>query len=295
MTNTQDRTDAAIGDQTEATIETGTEDLLGRRVGHVAILSFNRPERRNALSSGVYVGFENALPAIAEDPDIRVLMVTGTGGAFSAGGDVKAMNERNQAGGQGGEARTPASTEAKVADLRSRQRLVSLGLRLLPQPVVAALPGAAAGAGLSIALAADLRIAAERAVLVTAFSGVGGSGDFGGSWFLTHLVGSAKAKELYFMSPKLSAAEAADLGLVNQVLPDEGFDAAALEYCRRLAERPPIALRYMKENINRAQGVGLAEALDAEAPAMVRTMSSADHREAAAAFVEKREAIFRGV
>ncbi|MGB5757464.1 MAG: enoyl-CoA hydratase-related protein, partial [Acidimicrobiales bacterium] len=150
-------------------------------------------------------------------------------------------------------------------------------------------------AGLSIALAADLRIAAERAVLVTAFSGVGGSGDFGGSWFLTHLVGSAKAKELYFLSPKLSAAEAAGLGLVNQVLPDDGFDAAALEYCHRLAERPPIALRYMKENINRAQSVGLAEALDAEAPAMVRTMSSADHREAAAAFVEKREAVFRGI
>ncbi len=205
-------------------------------------MTFNRPERRNALSGGVYVGFENALPAIANDPDIRVLMLTGAGGAFCAGGDVKAMNERNRAAGSddgagrvaGG---TGTSTEAKVADLRARQRQVSLALRQLPQPVVAALPGAAAGAGLSIALAADLRIAAERAVLVTAFSGVGGSGDFGGSWFLTHLVGSAKAKELYFLSPKLSAAEAAGLGLVNQVLPDDGFDAAALEYCHRLAER----------------------------------------------------------
>ncbi len=280
---------------TEAAIETGTEDLLGHRIGHVAVLTFNRPERRNALSAGVYTGFRNALPTIAKDPDIRVLMITGAGGAFCAGGDVKAMNENNKASGQESGGGTQASIEAKVDDLRARQREVSLALRKLPQPVVAALPGAAAGAGFSIAMAADLRIAAERAVLVTAFSGVGGSGDFGGSWFLTQLVGSAKAKELYFLSPRMTAAEAADLGLVNQVLPDDGFDQAAMDYCNTLAGRAPIALKYMKENINRAQAVGLADALDAEAAAMVRTMSSADHREAAAAFVEKRDAIFRGI
>lgn len=283
---------------TETPIETGTEDLIGYRVGHVAVLAFNRPERRNALSSGVYTGFETALPAIAEDRDIRVLMVTGNGGAFCAGGDVKAMNENNQAAsssaGAGKATATAASIEAKVADLRARQRSVSLALRQLPQPVVAALPGAAAGAGLSIALAADLRIAAERAVLVTAFSGVGGSGDFGGSWFLTHLVGAAKAKELYFMSPRMTAAEAMELGMVNRVMADEGFEEAALEFCHELAGRAPIAVKYMKENINRAQLVGLADALDAEAAAMVRTMSTADHREAAAAFVEKRQALFSG-
>jgi 2-(1,2-epoxy-1,2-dihydrophenyl)acetyl-CoA isomerase len=143
-------------------------------------------------------------------------------------------------------------------------------------------------------MAADLRIAAERAIMVTAFSGVGGSGDFGGSWFLTRLLGSAKAKELYFLSPRLSSAESKELGLINTVLPDDGFDEAALDYCMTLANRAPIALRYMKENINRAETVGLAEALDAEAPAMVRSMATEDHREAAAAFVEKRDAIFRG-
>jgi 2-(1,2-epoxy-1,2-dihydrophenyl)acetyl-CoA isomerase len=97
------------------------------------------------------------------------------------------------------------------------------------------------------------------------------------------------------MSPRMTAAEAGELGLVNQVLPDEGFDEAALAFCAALAARPPIALRYMKENINRADSVGLAEALDAEAAAMVKTMSSQDHREAAAAFVEKRDAVFRGI
>lgn len=278
------------GSDTPKPIETGTDDLLGHRVDHVAVLTFNRPERRNALSSGVYTGFENALPRIAADPDIRVVMLTGAGGAFCAGGDVKAMNERNNAAASRGS----DSIEDKVADLRRRQRQVSLALRQLPQPVVAALPGAAAGAGLSIALAADLRVAAERAVLVTAFSGVGGSGDFGGSWFLTQLVGSAKARELYYLSPRLSAADSLALGLVNRVLPDDGFAEAAMAFCREIAARPPIALRYMKENINRAEIADLPTALDGEAPAMVRSMSTDDHREAAAAFVEKRDAVFRG-
>ncbi|MEL6983076.1 MAG: enoyl-CoA hydratase-related protein [Actinomycetota bacterium] len=270
-------------------IETGTEDLLGHRVGHVAVLTFNRPERRNALSAGIYAGFERALPTIANDPDIRVVLLTGAGSAFCSGGDVKAMNERNSAspGSQ-------PSVEAKIADLRRRQRQVSLTLRQLPQPVVAALPGAAAGAGFSIALAADLRVAAERAVLVTAFSGVGGSGDFGGSWFLTQLVGSAKARELYYLSPRLTAAEAMELGLVNRVMADDGFAEEAMAFCQTLAGRAPIALRYMKENINRAEIADLPTALDAEAPAMVRSMSTEDHKEAAAAFVEKRNAVFHG-
>lgn len=277
---------------TSRPLETGTDDLVGRIEDHVAVLAFNRPERRNALSEGVYNGFERALPTLANDPEVRVLMVTGNGGAFCAGGDVKRMNEANTAGPKANA--SPASIEDKVSDLRRRQRLVSLALQNFPAPVVAALPGAAAGAGFSIALAADLRIAAERAVMVTAFSGVGGSGDFGGSWFLTQLVGSAKAKELYFRSPRLSARDAESLGLINEVFPDENFDQVAVDYCQALAARAPIALRYMKENINRATGVDLATALDAEAPAMVRTMSTADHREAAAAFVEKRSALFTG-
>jgi 2-(1,2-epoxy-1,2-dihydrophenyl)acetyl-CoA isomerase len=277
-------------DMTE--IETGTDDLLGRIEGHVAVLSFNRPQRRNALSDAMYDGFGRALPVIERDPSVRVLLVTGEGGAFCAGGDVKGMHERNAASGAG--AGGSQSLEDRVAWLRSRQALVSLALRRLPKPVVAALPGAAAGAGLSMALAADLRVAAERAVLVTAFANVGASGDFGTSWFLPRLVGEARAKELMFLSPRLTAAEAADLGLVNRVLDDEGFAQAALAFCHDLAARAPIALRYMKENVNRALEATLHEALDAEATAMVRTMGTADHREAAAAFVEKRSPEFSG-
>lgn len=273
------------------TIDTGSDDLIGRIEGHVAVLSFNRPDRRNALSEGVYAGFERALPQIAANPDVRVLMVTGEGGAFCAGGDVKGMNERNKSASR---ADAGASVEDRVEGLRSRQNLVSLAMRKLPQPVVAALPGAAAGAGLSIALAADVRIAAERAIVMTAFANVGASGDFGTSWFLPRLIGEARAKHLMFTTPRLSAREAEQLGIINVVLPDENFASAALEWCHDLAGRAPIALRYMKENINRSMDVSLQAALDAEAVAMVRTMATADHREAAAAFVEKRAPRFSG-
>jgi 2-(1,2-epoxy-1,2-dihydrophenyl)acetyl-CoA isomerase len=217
-------------------------------------------------------------------------MLTGEGGAFCAGGDVKQMNATHVGGGSVG----GSSIEDRVHGIRQRQNSVSAALRKLPQPVVAALPGAAAGAGLSIALAADLRIAAERAVLVTAFSNIGASGDFGSSWFLPRLVGEAKAKELMFMSPRLSAEEAYEMGLLNAVLPDDNFAKGALMWCQELAARAPIALRYMKENINRAGDVQLQAALDAEGTAMIRTMSTADHREAAAAFVEKRAPRFTG-
>jgi 2-(1,2-epoxy-1,2-dihydrophenyl)acetyl-CoA isomerase len=273
-------------------IDTGTDDLLAEVDGHLGIITFNRPDRRNALSDPMYGGFDRAIPALAADPEVRVLVITGAGGAFCAGGDVKGMNESHRTGtpraGRGG------SLEDQVANLRRSQRAVSLAMHEFPKPVVAVLPGAAAGAGLSIALAADIRLAAERAVLVTAFANVGASGDFGGSWFLTQLVGTAKAKELYFTSPRLTAREAMALGMVNQVLADDDFEARALDWCRDLAARAPIATRLMKENLNRAITADLATALDAEAPNMIRSMSTADHREAAAAFVEKRSPVFTG-
>mgnify|MGYP000002553809 FL=1 len=271
-----------------STLETGTDHLLGRIEGHVAVLSFNRPEARNALSDEMYAGFGKALPLIAANSDIRVLMLTGEGVAFCSGGDVKGMHANNSGGGQ------KASLEDGIARLRYIQAAVSGAMRKLPQPVVAAIPGAAAGAGLSIALSTDLRVAAERALFVTAFANVGASGDFGMSWFLPRVVGEAKAKELMFTSPRLTARDALELGMVSEVFPDASFTEDAMAYCQSLAQRAPIALRYMKENINRSGAVTIEAALDAEAVAMSRTMSTADHREAAAAFVEKRTPNFDG-
>ena len=272
------------------TLDTGTNDLLARTEGHVAVISFNRPEARNALSDAMYAGFDAVLPVIATDPDIRVVMITGEGGAFCAGGDVKGFAASHKGAGT----TRPASAEQGINRLRTIQRQVSLAIRRLPQPVVASFPGAAAGAGLSIGFAADLRIAAERAIIVTAFANIGASGDFGTSWFLPRIVGEAKAKELMFMSPRLSARDALSLNIVNAVLPDDNYEQAALAWCHDLASRAPVALQYIKQNINRSLEVTLEAALDAEAVAMVRTMGTADHREASAAFVEKRPANFTG-
>jgi len=273
------------------TIETGTEFMLGRVQDRVAVLTFNRPERRNALSSEMYDGIARALDVVRADDDIRVIMITGAGGAFCAGGDVKAMNE-SHVSGKG--ARVEMSSDDRVADLQRRQRMVSLALHEFPKPVVAAIDGAAAGAGMSIAMAADLRVASPKALIVTAFANVGASGDFGGSWFLNRLLGESKAKELYFRSPRVSADEALELGLVNVVLDADDFEQAALMWCAELAGQAPLAVARMKENLNRASDVDLATALDAEAENMVLTMATADHREAAAAFVEKRTPVFTG-
>ena len=160
--------------------------MLARCEGRVAVLTFNRPDARNALHPETYGAFEKLLPQLADDPQVGALMLTGAGGAFCAGGDVKGMNARNS-----GEAPSQASLESNVDDLRQRQRTVSAALQNFPKVTVAAIDGAAAGAGLSIALACDLRVASPRAIFTTAFAKVGFSGDFGGSWFLTQLVGAA--------------------------------------------------------------------------------------------------------
>jgi 2-(1,2-epoxy-1,2-dihydrophenyl)acetyl-CoA isomerase len=164
----------------------------------------------------------------------------------------------------------------------------------MPKPTIAALPGPAAGAGLSLALSCDLRYAARRAVMTTAFARVGFAGDYGGTWFLTRLVGPAKARELYFFADRIDADEALRLGLVNAVFDDDALTDEVLARARRLAAGPRVAYRYMKENLNRALEADLEESLDLEATHHLRTGLTEDHREAARAFVEKREPEFHG-
>ena len=165
----------------------------------------------------------------------------------------------------------------------------------MPKPTIASLPGAAAGAGLSLALACDLRIASDKAVMTTAFAKVGFSGDYGGTFFLSQLVGTAKARELYFLSDRIDMSEALRLGLVNYVVPAERLEAETMKLAQRLAKGPRVAYRYMKENINRAASGGdVDDCLDLEATHHVHTGFTEDHREAAKAFVEKREPAFKG-
>jgi 2-(1,2-epoxy-1,2-dihydrophenyl)acetyl-CoA isomerase len=270
-------------------IDTGTEDLLVRVDDGVGVLTMNRPERRNALSGPMVSALGRTLAAFEVDDEVGCILVTGAGGAFCAGGDVKAMAESTE-----DSTGRRASLDERIHLQRLDQRAVSGRLFEMPKPTVAALPGPAAGAGLSIALACDLRYAAERAVLTTAFARVGFAGDYGGTWFLTRLVGPARARELYYLSTRLSAEEAKAEGIVNGVFPDDRFDVEAFEIAKRLAAGPRVAYRYMKENLNRAVFGELGECLDMEAAHHIRTGLTEDHREAVAAFNEKREPSFKG-
>jgi 2-(1,2-epoxy-1,2-dihydrophenyl)acetyl-CoA isomerase len=226
-----------------------------------------------------------ALPRLAEDPAVAVVVLTGAGRAFCAGGDVKAMAE-------GGEA-PEAGLEERAQALRGRME-VSRWLHEMPKPTIAMVRGAAAGAGLSLALACDLRVAGDTARFGTAFARVGYSGDFGGSFYLTQLVGTAKARELYFTADLVDAPQALALGLVNRVVPDARLEEETLGLAVRLARGPRIAYRYMKRNLNAAESGTLRDVLDLEAWHHTRCGLTEDHREAARAFVDKREPVFRG-
>ena len=262
-----------------------SQDLIETVKDRVAVLTLNRPDRLNAMSRGMLDAMLEALPRLAEDPAVGVVILTGAGRGFCSGGDVKAMAE----GAESGE----AGLEDKAQALRARME-VSRWLHEMPRPTIAMVRGPAAGAGLSLALACDMRVAADSARFGTAFARVGYSGDFGGSFFLTQLVGTAKARELYFTADLLDAQQALALGLVNRVVPDSQLEEQTLALASRLARGPSIAYRYMKRNLNAAETGTLKDLLDLEAWHHTRCGMTEDHKEAARAFVEKREAVFKG-
>jgi 2-(1,2-epoxy-1,2-dihydrophenyl)acetyl-CoA isomerase len=267
-------------------LETGTPDLAGTVEDGVAVLTLSRPDRRNALSTEMLVALAAALASAEEDPEVGCVVLTGAGRAFCAGGDVKRF--------AAAEGQPRPAFEERLAGQRLSHRRTALKLWSMSKPTVAMINGPAAGAGLSLALACDLRYAADTAVLTTAFAKVGLAGDYGGTWFLTQLVGTAKARELYYFSDRLSAAEGMRIGLVNGVYEAEKLRDEVLERARRLASGPRVAYRYMKENLNLAVTGSLEEALDREAVYHLHTFDTEDHREAASAFVAKREPRFVG-
>ena len=270
-------------------IDTGTDDLLAALENGVAVITLNRPEARNAMSGPMNEALKKCLADFEVDPDVKVIVLTGAGKGFCAGGDVKGMNTANS----GGDGRSTTLDE-RIASQRINQRATSGKLFKMPKPTIAALPGAAAGAGLSLALACDMRIMASNAILTTAFARVGFSGDYGGTYFMTQLIGSAKARELYYLSDRVSAEEALALGLTNWVCEPEELMDRTMEIAGRLASGPVVAYRYMKENLNRAMSGEVDDCLDLEATHHVHAGLTEDHREAAKAFVEKREPQFKG-
>ncbi|MHB1446539.1 MAG: enoyl-CoA hydratase-related protein [Acidimicrobiales bacterium] len=285
-------------------IDTGTEDLLAEVDEGVAVITLNRPDRRNAFSAVMLRALGQVLARAETDSAVGALLLTGAGGAFSAGGDVKGFaaqaaggEGRTPAGGGGsgaGSAGVLAGYDQAVHAQRLDQRRTSGKLYEMPKPTLAALPGPAAGAGLALALACDLRMAASTAFLTTAFANVGFSGDYGGTWFMSRLVGEAKTKELYFLSERVGADEAARLGLVNWVVAPDELETRSRDMARRLAAGPIVAYRYMKENINRAALWELGDCMDLEVTHHIRCSFTEDHREASRAFVEKRPPVFRG-
>jgi 2-(1,2-epoxy-1,2-dihydrophenyl)acetyl-CoA isomerase len=269
------------------TIDTGTPDLLADLDGGVLTLTLNRPAARNAMSGAMNAALGEQLAWADLAAEVKVVVLTGAGQGFCAGGDVKGMNSRNEGG-------APESIDAAIHRQRVGQRATAGKLFAMPKPTIAALPGPAAGAGLSLALACDLRIMAKSAIMTTAFARVGFSGDYGGTYFLTQLVGSAKARELYYLSERVTADEALRLGLTNWVVEPDELAAKTREVAARLAAGPTIAFRYMKENLNRAMAGEVGDCMDLEATHHVHCGQTADHREAAAAFVAKREPVFTG-
>jgi 2-(1,2-epoxy-1,2-dihydrophenyl)acetyl-CoA isomerase len=259
-----------------------TETVLQHLDSGLLTITMNRPERRNGLNPDMTLGLVAAAKRAAEDHEVRAVLLKGAGGTFCVGGDVKSMADGSRAA---------MSFENRMVNLR-RGMEVSRILHEMSKPVVAQLDGAAAGAGLSIALACDLRVASTSVKITTAFAKVGLSGDYGGTYFLTQMLGSAKARELYLLSPVLTAQEALSLGMVTRVVPDAEIDAAARELAMSLAQGPTITLGYIKRNINNAERLPLETCFDAEAFHHSRSNETGDHKEAAKAFVEKRKPVF---
>jgi enoyl-CoA hydratase/carnithine racemase len=263
-------------------IDTGTDELLCELRDRVAVITLNRPQARNSLSDQLSPALRETIRWCGEEPEVGAVLITGAGTAFCAGGDVKGM------GSASNPAKRDWSFEQRVTDLQDRQRRLTGALVALRKPSVAALPGPAAGAGLSIALACDLRIAAESAFISTGYVRVGLSGDYGITWLLAQLVGRGRASELMLLAEKVDAPRCASLGLFNRVVPDARLQDEAFALARQLAHGPALAQALMKDNLDDTATLPFASALDLEAERLIRASLDPDHAEAVRAFVEKR-------
>ncbi len=261
--------------------------VLYEQDAHVATITLNRPERMNTMGADLNERALEALQRAADDPDVWVVILTGAGRAFCAGGDLGAMAERKTARDQ-----ATTSEHGRIEHLRRMMRSSQL-LHGMGKVTIAAINGACAGAGLSWACACDLRFAAESAKFNVAFRNAGLSGDFGGTWTLPRIVGGAKARELYLLSPRFDAREAERIGLVARTVPD----AELMPYVRQVADdlvhAAPIALRQMKANLNDAERLSFSELLDREAARHIAALGTEDHLEAARSFLEKRTPDFK--
>ncbi len=262
--------------------QAGPVVLEGKHDG-IATLVLNRPERLNALNNELASALNEALGRIAEDDTVRVVVITGAGRAFCAGGDLALI----------GKGRRGRETQELEPLLRAGMQAV-LKMRTMPQPVIAAVNGAAAGAGMNIALAADIRIAAEEATFGENFAKVGLFPDYGGTYFLPQLVGPAKAAELFYTGDMIDAKTALGLGLVNQVVPAAQLEAEVKTLAQKIAQGPSLAIRAVKRVLFGSEKKELAEALEQEVQEQIRCYLSEDCSEGIRAFFDKRPPKFQG-
>jgi 2-(1,2-epoxy-1,2-dihydrophenyl)acetyl-CoA isomerase len=259
------------------------ETILVERDGGVVWATLNRPQKLNAISLVMAEELIDLLAEVEGRPEDRVLVITGAGGAFSSGAD---LTDPDTAAGLRG----PAGWLARIR----RVHTLPLAIHRLPKPVLAVVPGVAAGAGCNLALACDLVVASSEARFCEIFVRRGLTLDFGGSWLLPRLVGLHRAKELAFLGDMVDAARAEAIGLVNRVVAAGELEAVAREMAVRLAAGPPVALAAMKQSIHQGLSLSLAETLEVEALSQTVCFSTADTAEAMKAFLERREPRFEG-
>lgn len=252
----------------------------------VLTITLNNPSKLNPIADDMTFPILERLEDAVKDRDIGAIVFTGAGRAFCAGGDISNMG--------GGTNEAPKTYEESVDHQRVRHQL-PLVLHSIPKATIAAVNGHAMGAGLGLAASCDIRLSSENGKFGTAFARVGLGGDFGTTWQLTRLLGESKAKELFFLPDIIDANEALRIGLVNRVLPAENFMAHVQQVAEQIASGPLVSYRWMKENINLSSHVDFSTMLDREAVTHLRCGQTEDHREGVAAFMEKRQARYRGL
>ena len=249
----------------------------------ILTITLNRPERLNAFIGHMRRDLAEALEHAGSDRSVRVVIITGAGRAFCAGGDIAFMAELMQ--------RRDAEEFSRILGAGRR---VILAIRQMTKPVIASINGPASGAGCNLALACDLRIATNTATFSQSFAKVGLHPDWGGTYFLPRLVTPNKACEMFFLGETIDAAEAARLGIVNQLVAPEDLEAATLQLAERLRAAPPIALAAAKHAVYMSQAADLDEMLRYETEAQLRCFESEDGHEGVQAFLEKRDPNFTG-
>ncbi len=261
-------------------IDTGTDQLLCELFENVALVTLNKPEKRNALGDIITPALRNTLKLLEANENVQVVIITGAGGAFCAGGDVKDMSSNEI---------VESSKDDQISELITKQNELTLRLFNLKKPTIAMISGPAAGAGFCIALACDLRVASTNSFFSTGYRNVGLPGDYGGTWLLTKLVGPTLAKKLYFSAEKIMAQKAFELGIITEVTPESELKNSTFLLAKMIATAPTTAIYNMKKNINYSMHSNLEDTLKMEAAATIHAINSDEHKVAVREFVNNRK------